>query len=462
MKKVVIAGASGFIGTHLINALLEEGGYEVIGLSRGKKVSQRDNLTWMQCDLFSVLQIEKVLEGADLAYYLVHSMQPSARLDQANFIDYDLLLVDNFGRAAQKKNVNKVVYLSGIIPDIKRLSDHLLSRLEVEDVLKQCFEKTVILRAGLVLGRDGSSFNMLLNLVKRLPVMICPNWTNHVTSPVYYKTVIEALKLSIVSDEYENKTFDLSSKDNVSYLELLKLTSKALNLKRFFFKFPFNLIFFSRLWVSLFSGASRRLVYPLLESLSHSMIPRDSNRMKGLTLMTVEESINLVVQNLNNQPYKFHTRVTQRNTVRSVQRFTLPDKMDARAVAMEYMHWLPRFLFPFIIVDVEKEEWVYFSLLTRKIRLLILKWSPERSSKDRQLFYIKGGLLADKQNSGRLEFREVLNRRYTLAAIHDFKPSLPWYVYRNTQAIIHFIVMIFFGRHLYKISNGKRVWHQKY
>ncbi len=462
MKRVVIAGASGFIGKNLIDALLSESNYEIIALTRGYKESNHLNLTWMSCDLFSVLQIEKVLEKADLAYYLVHSMQPSARLDQANFIDYDLLLADNFGRAAKKQNVNKVIYLSGIIPNISRLSNHLLSRLEVEDVLKQYFKNFVILRAGLVLGKEGSSFNIVLNLVRRLPLMVCPNWTNNITSPVYYKTIIDALKLSIENEKYNNKVFDLSSSDNVTYLELLKLTAKSLKRKINFIKFPYNFIFLSRLWVSLFSGASKRLVYPLLESLSNSMIPNENMKMEDLKLLTVEESINLVVHNIRDYKYKFQTRAVQRNTVRSVQRFTLPKNMDARAVAIEYMYWLPRFLFPFIIVDVVEGEWVNFSLITRKLKLLILKWSPERSTQDRQLFYIQGGLLADKQDSGRLEFREVLNGRYTLAAIHDFKPSLPWYIYRYTQAIIHFFVMVFFGRHLYKISKGQRQWLQKH
>jgi nucleoside-diphosphate-sugar epimerase len=461
MKKIVIAGASGFIGYKLIDALLAETDYNIVALSRSNKDSDNPRLEWKKCDLFSVLQLEEALSGCDYSYYLVHSMQPSARLDQANFLDYDLILADNFGRAAKKLSVTKVVYLSGIIPNIEKLSDHLLSRLEVEEVLRQYFTDFVILRAGLVLGKEGSSFNILMNLVKRLPILVCPSWTKSITSPVHISTVISSLVLSLKDESMNQRIYDLSSSDSVSYQNLLKITARKLGLKRIFVGFPLNVIFISRLWVSLFSGASRRLVYPLLESLSHSMVPRADHKIKLDILKDVESSIGDVVEDIKDYQYKFSTRVIQRSTVRSVQRFSLPPDMNARQVAIEYMYWLPRFLFPFIIVDVREGEWVYFSLLNRNIKLLVLKWSPERSSDDRQLFYIKGGLLSAKHDKGRLEFREVLNKRYTLAAIHNFSPSLPWYIYRYTQAVVHFIVMTFFGRHLYKISKGKRKWLQK-
>lgn len=452
MKRVVIAGASGFIGKNLINELLDKTDYEIIALSRSEKDSHNPRLSWKKCDLFSVKEIEDASVGADVAYYLVHSMQPSARLDQASFIDYDLILVDNFGRAAKENNIKKVIYLSGIMPVKQAFSKHLLSRLEVEEVLKEYFEDYVILRAGLILGKDGSSFNILANLVRRLPILICPHWATNATSPVYFTVVTDSLVKSLQYDKYNQHVYDLCSKNNISYYELLKVTASSLGLKRLFFQFPFNIDKISRRWVSFFSGASKNLVYPLLESLSYNMVARSDHIMQELETITVEEAIDKAIKDSDGHRYKFITRPVKRKTVRSVQRFVLPKNMNARDLAFEYMAWLPKFLSPFIKVVIKDETWVYFCIFSRKFRLLTLHLSEDRSTLDRQLFYIKGGMLASKNDKGRLEFRVVLGNRYALAAIHEFKPALPWYIYRYTQAVIHLIVMKSFGRHLSKLK----------
>lgn len=455
MKKVAIAGASGFIGSYLIQYILDNTDYSIIALSRSEKKSDNERVIWKKCDLFSVYELEQALAGVETTYYLVHSMQPSAHLDQADFIDYDLILADNFGRAAKFVGVNKVIYLSGLMPRASKLSKHLLSRLEVEEVLKEYFENFIILRAGLILGKEGSSFNILMNLIKRLPIVVCPKWGKNLTSPVYLQYVIKALGESLINDDLKNNIFDLSSKNNVTYLQLLKLTAKKLNRNRIFFLFPFNIFFISRLWVSFFSGASKMLVYPLLESLSYNMVARDDHKMTKVAELSVDESLDCVLKDLNGYKYKFSNRVPKRNTVRSVQRFSLPPGMNGNDIAKEYMSWLPHFLYPFILVDVIDDEWVHFSFLTRKLKLLILHWSSDRSTEDRYLFYIKGGLLSGKNDKGRLEFREVLNNKFALAAVHEFTPALPWYIYCYTQAIAHIFVMKSFGKHLERISKGQ-------
>lgn len=455
MKKILIAGASGFIGKYLIQSFLDNTDYEIIALSRLPKKSHNSRLKWKQCDLFSVYEIEQVLEEIDTVYYLVHSMQASAKLDQASFIDYDLILADNFGRAARKQKVNKVIYLSGIIPETKDLSHHLLSRLEVEEVLKEYFKHFVFLRAGLILGKDGSSFNILVNLVKRLPIVICPYWAKNITSPVHYSVVVDSL-VNCLNPIYDDKTYDLSSKDNVSYFELLQLTAKSLRIKRIFLKFPFNINYISRHWVSFFSGASKHLVYPLLDSLSHNMVPRADHLMPEKPTMEVREAIESIIETKGNYSYKFTKHSVKRKTVRSVQRFSLPKNMNAQDLAKEYMAWLPKYLSPFVRVDIQDKTWIYFSILHTYFRLLTLKLSEERSTDDRQLFYIKGGILAAKNDSGRLEFRSVLNNKYALGAIHEFEPALPWYIYRYTQAIAHYFVMKAFGRHLNRLSNKRK------
>jgi hypothetical protein len=137
----------------------------------------------------------------------------------------------------------------------------------------------------------------------------------------------------------------------------------------------------------------------------------------------------------------------QRKTVRSVQRIGLPKGKNAEWVKNEYVDWLPRFLSPLILAKVSNGSLV-FSLISEKVVLLKLELNRERSDFDRQLLYIKQGHLVAEDNRGRLEFRVVLQRRFVLAAIHEYRPALPWYVYKYTQAKIHLMVMNAFGRKL--------------
>ncbi|MDO9181048.1 MAG: hypothetical protein Q7U04_01505, partial [Bacteriovorax sp.] len=136
--------------------------------------------------------------------------------------------------------------------------------------------------------------------------------------------------------------------------------------------------------------------------------------------------------------------------VRSVQRLPIPQFMNAKDVAEEYMKWLPKLFSPLISVTVVN-DFVEFSLFHKKIVLLKLKYSEERSTPNRALFYIVGGILVRINDKSRLEFRETLpvgGTRYIITAIHDFEPALPWPIYVVTQALVHLGVMRAFGKHL--------------
>ena len=134
-KRLALAGATGYIGHNLLNELKKK--YDVIALSRnGDDKDDENHVEWRSCDLFSLNDTIDGLQGADIAIYLVHSMMPSAKLTQGSFEDMDLILADNYARAAKENGIQQIVYLSGIIPEeTEDLSRHLKSRLEVERVL---------------------------------------------------------------------------------------------------------------------------------------------------------------------------------------------------------------------------------------------------------------------------------------------------------------------------------------
>jgi hypothetical protein len=140
--------------------------------------------------------------------------------------------------------------------------------------------------------------------------------------------------------------------------------------------------------------------------------------------------------------------------VRSVQRLPLPDGWTARQVTAEYYRWLPGSVRPLLRCDIEPWVSVRVFLGFTRWRLIEFTCAPHRSSEDRQLLYITGGALARTRNNpkGRIEFREILDRRCMLVAIHDYTPTLPWIIYRFTQALFHLVVMHRFGRHLEHIK----------
>jgi uncharacterized protein YbjT (DUF2867 family) len=463
---VAIAGATGFVGQALRCALVED--FEVIGLTRSPTraaMKDDDGVTWRHCDLFSMSNTARALEGVDYAIYLVHSMMPSARLDQANFMDLDLLLADNFARAAELQGVEQIVYLGGILPkDEEQLSRHLESRFEVERTLGARQSPVTALRAGLVVGPGGSSMSMMVNLVRRLPAMILPKWTQKKSAPIAIDDVVRAVRYCLGRADTFGGIFELGGPDTITYQEMMERTARVLGKKVPMVAVPVFSPTLSRRWVSAVTGAPDALVGPLIESLEHSMIPEDNRVERWLVedATTFDEALR---QSLDEKGRvkpnpRSKIRVSDQNklkemkTVRSVQRMPRPPDRDARWVAGEYMRWLPRFMWPFLEVRVSEQGVVGFWLRFIKLCLLELTHAPERSEDDRQLFRITGGVLVDNEGPipGRFEFREVLDRGVIIAAIHDFKPRLPWYVYNFTQAVAHLIVMRGFGRHLGRVQ----------
>ena len=186
---VAIAGASGFVGTALCRALSPD--HQVIGLGRSGPPDDTDAQEWRVCDLYSLRQLEQALEGVEIAIYLVHSMLPSTRLTQGGFANLDLLLADNFARAAERAGVRRILYVGGFVPEAGDLSPHLRSRFEVERTLASRAPRLTALRCGIVIGRGSSSFWILRNLVRRLPVMLLPRWTGSTTSSAGAASILQ-------------------------------------------------------------------------------------------------------------------------------------------------------------------------------------------------------------------------------------------------------------------------------
>ena len=183
---LVIAGATGFLGRWFIERYHRE--YRIIGLSRSRMQVKAgyDKAEWRQVEMYSITSMEAAVDGADYALYLVHSMSPSTRLSQGSFEDTDLLLADNFARAARNKGLKQLLFVGGILPQDElpeAYSRHLRSRWEVERTLSTTGVPLTTLRAGIIVGPGGSSFQMIERLVRALPVLICPGLVSVGYSP---------------------------------------------------------------------------------------------------------------------------------------------------------------------------------------------------------------------------------------------------------------------------------------
>jgi len=424
--------------------------YDIKALSRAEmEPSDDEAVQWEQVNLYSLSSTTQALEGADYALYLVHSMAPSSRLNQGTFEDTDLLLADNFARAAEIQQLKHIVFIGGILPkDKSSFSTHLRSRFETEQTLKSRSTPVTAIRAGIIIGPGGSSFDIIQKLTERLPIMACPEWCKSPSQPIGIQNMLVIIDRSIGQEAYYHQALEVGSPAVLSYMNLLEITARKLGKKRLIFSIPFFTLGFSKLWVSLFSDSSTTFVGPLIESLKHNMtIDAEKNPFGDIQYRSIEDSIADALKNSAPILPKRIYKAEERNTVRSVQRLPNPALKSAAWVAEIYPKWLTE-TFVFILKAEEDGDKVHFKFLGAV--LLELSFVADRSDKNRHLFFITGGFLAKRTTYGWLEFRSVLDNRFIIAAIHEFVPRLPWYFYRFSQAVLHLFVMKWFGRFLEK------------
>ncbi|MDO3410829.1 NAD(P)H-binding protein [Saccharibacillus sp. CPCC 101409] len=472
--KVILTGASGYIGHNLMQKLKED--YDVIALSRhGSSHEDEEHVEWRSCDFYSMDDAVEALQGADYAFYLIHSMMPTAKLTQGDFEDMDAILADNFARAAKKNGIGHIVYLSGIVPDNmeeKDLSRHLRSRLEVQRILESSGVPVTTIRAGLIVGPQGSSFPILYKLVDRLPLMTLPKWTRTETHAIALDDVLNSLKNSVGNEEVQGRVVDVGGPDVMSYKEMMRQMAEVLGVKRHFIDVPFLTVNLSRLWVTLVTQAPREMAYPLIESLIHPMVADPDKMVEGISYGTKsfkeaakesleeekrkqEDAERKQRESSRNEESKPTESSAKKADVRSVQRVTLPEGKDAHWAGEYYMDWLGRVMTP--LIRTERDEngvgRVYIRFFSRPI--LELTYDAAKSGPDRAVYRITGGMFAraEEGHTGRLEFLQIPGSSDCVIAIHDYMPAIPWFLYKYTQAKLHLIVMYVFRKHLERLGN---------
>lgn len=462
MARVAIAGITGFIGQRLALALALRN--EVVGLVRRSRLrvpAELADADFRRCDLFSPTDVERALVGTDVAVYLVHSMSPKSGNIQGRFEDLDLILADNFARACAANGVRRIVYVGGLIPPEGSLSTHLRSRLEVERALGAHGVPVVALRASLVVGREGSSFQIVERLVQRLPAMICPAWTETPSQPIAIDDLVRAICGAVEDPDVPAGAIDVAGPEILTYREMLERTAAHLGKKPWLARFPLFTPRLSRLWVSLVTGAPKDLVAPLVESLAHPMVAvsrrgdpvwaRGTTTFDQALAAALAPALETDTVDVDAEPAVSHEGSAPRDaSVLSVQRLPLPGGADASWVADEYLRWLPGAMRSLVRVRRGEGRSIHFESPLWPRPLLSFERDSAEAGSGRERLYVEGGALtvADPGGGSRLEFRRLSANDCALVLVQDFVPRLWRPAYRATQARAHVAIMNAFGRHL--------------
>jgi uncharacterized protein YbjT (DUF2867 family) len=311
--KVLVTGASGFIGSRVLSKLLSvyiprnvsNNNYKILCLTRNKESLRgryekyNGAVEIVEADVQDYSQLMKVMNGVNIAFYLIHSMEGSSK-EWKKFSQRDRLAAQNFAKAATECSVDRIIYLGGLIHEEGTegnnealLSDHMRSRKEVGDILRTSNARVTIFRAAVILGHGGGSFQMLEYLVKRLPLMVCPKWVLTKSQPISVDDVVEYLVRSIDVNETEGRDFDIGGIEVLTYLQMMKRYATMLKKHIKIIIIPFLTPRLSSYWVDLITPVKASLARPLIDSLKYEATVRDEaiKKIIPLKLKTFEEAI---------------------------------------------------------------------------------------------------------------------------------------------------------------------------
>jgi uncharacterized protein YbjT (DUF2867 family) len=238
-------------------------------------------------------EIRKATLNVDIIYYLIHSMEGSAK-GWAKFARRDYLAAENFTKAASENNVKRIIYLGGLSQArSEELSEHMRSRREVGDILRASAAKVTIFNAAIILGKGGKSFEMLHHLVVRFPVLFCPKWVKSKTQPIAVDDVIEYLTQALEVKETMGRTFEIGGPNIITYLDMMKRYARVRNKTLFILINPFLSLRLASYWINILTPIKSSIARPLLDSLRQDAIVKDDSIRKliPIKLKTFEEAV---------------------------------------------------------------------------------------------------------------------------------------------------------------------------
>jgi uncharacterized protein YbjT (DUF2867 family) len=303
--KILLTGSTGYIGRRLLPVLVDAG-HHVVCLVR-----HRRKFDWQAFSEESLKSIE-VIEGdlsdeqslatialeVEVAFYLVHSM--SSR--EADFSANETRSARNFARLINKTRAQQIIYLSGIINDAD-LSDHLLSRRNVEEILRTSRVPLTVLRAAIIIGSGSASFEIIRDLVEKLPVMIAPKWLKTRCQPIAIRNVLEYLTGVMLQEKAFNRSFDIGGTEILTYKEMLYGFAEVRQLKRLIISVPVLTPKLSSLWLLFVTSTSYALARALVNSMKNEVVCHDTaiHQIVPCRLFSYKEALQMAFEKISHK-----------------------------------------------------------------------------------------------------------------------------------------------------------------
>jgi dTDP-glucose 4,6-dehydratase len=286
--RVLVVGATGFVGSRLVGALADAG-HEVVAFSRSaSRESFPAGVEPFEGDLGDPDSLEGLCDDVDVAYYFIHS------LTAENFAERDREYAARFRDIATGAGVDRVVYLSGISGDETDLSDHLASRREVESVLAEGRYDLTVLRAAIIIGAESASFRIVDDLTDRLPLMVVPKWVETPCQPIAVTDTIAYLLGVLDYEETRGNTYDIGAPSVWSYESLMRETARQKGRRIRILPVPVMTPELSSHWLRITTDVQYAIARPLVESMRNPVTvdpDRDLQRVVPIEQTTIEDAI---------------------------------------------------------------------------------------------------------------------------------------------------------------------------
>jgi uncharacterized protein YbjT (DUF2867 family) len=322
--KILLTGSTGYIAQRLLPLLLGNG-HEVICCVRDRARFDREkygstHLSVIEVDFLSPETLQNIPSDIDAAYYLIHSMSTST----GDFEKMEETSAINFRNYIQLTKARQVIYLSGIVNE-EILSRHLTSRRNVEKILGSGSYSLTTLRAGIIIGSGSASFEIIRDLVEKLPVMIAPRWLDTRSQPVAVRNVIEFLSGVLLNEKAFNKSYDIGGPDIMTYKQMLLRFAKVRGLKRWIGIVPVMTPKLSSYWLYFITSTSYSLAQNLVDSMKVEVICKENNlkELLGIIPVSYEDAIKEAFEKieLNQVPSSWKDALTSNILNEGISRF---------------------------------------------------------------------------------------------------------------------------------------------
>lgn len=289
--KILVTGATGYIGGRLVPELLARG-YQVrvmVRVASPEHLERWPDTEIVVADALEISSLKKALKNVHTAYYLIHSLL----LGQKKFESADTRAAINFRRAAEENNVRRIIYLGGLGDIQTPLSNHLRSRMSIVQELKKGKVSITVFRAAVIIGSGSASYEIIKHLVKNCPVLFIPRWARTKCQPIALRDVIKYLIGALEVAETKGKTYDIGGSEILNYEKMLKIETKILGKKKLFLHFPLQNIRFYSYIASLMTPVPAPIIRCLMESCTNDVIclNDDIKKILPFKLISCKEAI---------------------------------------------------------------------------------------------------------------------------------------------------------------------------